>query len=398
MLKNIGPGFLITAAFIGPGTIITCASSGVRFGPSIFWALLVSIAITLLFQEMTARLALHFQEGLSETLVKLSNNRPIKTFFRLVILISIFLGNAAYESGNLMGATIGLSTLTEGVSKQLILFIIGFITLIVLWFGKYRMLEKIFVFLVFLMGAVFIFLFSQIDFNQIAFSASHFLDFNDRSKLFALVALIGTTVVPYNLFLHSKSITKKWEKMPSLKVVRMDLVFSVLFGGIISLSILFVFASSQSEGQVINNLADLTVGLERQYGIWARYFVSAGVLIAGLTSSLTAPMAASYAISGLFDLGGARQKNFERFIWILVVIVGIVVGMLGLKPIFLIHLAQFANGLLLPIVAIFLLYALNRPELKKLKNGVVSNILGIIVIIFLLVLGAKSILSSLNLW
>jgi manganese transport protein len=398
MFKKLGPGFLVTAAFIGPGTIITCASSGIKYGFSIYWALLLGIGITILFQEMAARLAVHYGEGLSETLVKNSSRKSIKLFFQIAIIVSIFIGNAAYESGNLMGATIGLSTLIGHGNEEFIIFILSVLVTIILWIGNYQALERLLVWLVFLMGFVFIVLIILADWSQISLGDLHFSDQTNQSYLFTAVALIGTTVVPYNLFLHSRSIMKKWGLSPSLRIVRFDLLFSIVFGGLISLSILLVFAASKNQISAINGLTDLTNGLELKYGIWARYFVSSGVLIAGLTSSLTAPLAASYAISGLFNLEPKRKKNVELITWILVLLTGLLVGLSGIRPIFLIQLAQFANGLLLPFVAIFLLFALNRRELNELKNGLISNILGGIVVLFLMLLGIKYILISLELW
>jgi manganese transport protein len=398
MFKKLGPGFLVTAAFIGPGTIITCASSGIKFGSNIYWALLLGIGITIFFQEMAARLAVHYGVGLSETLTNNSSKKLTRLFFQLAIFVSIFIGNAAYESGNLMGATIGLSTLIGYGNEDVILLILGVLVTVTLWKGNYQLLERLFVWLVFLMGFVFIVLIILTDWSQFVFSDINFSDHNNQSYLFTVVALIGTTVVPYNLFLHSRSITKKWGSSPSLRMVRFDLLFSIIFGGIISLSILLVFAASKNQISAISGLSDLTNGLEQEYGIWARYFVSFGVLIAGFTSSLTAPLAASYAISGLFDLEPKQKKNLESITWILVLLTGLLVGLSEIRPIFLIQLAQFANGLLLPFVAIFLLFALNRRELNELKNGLISNILGGIVVLFLILLGIKSVLTSLELW
>ena len=67
-LPQIGPGILVTAAFIGPGTVITASLAGANFGYALMWALLFSVAATLILQEMTARLGIVTQQGLAENI------------------------------------------------------------------------------------------------------------------------------------------------------------------------------------------------------------------------------------------------------------------------------------------------------------------------------------------
>jgi len=116
-----------------------------------------------------------------------------------------------------------------------------------------------------------------------------------------------------------------------------------------------------------------------------------GLLAAGLSSTLTAPIAAAYAAKGLFGWkGNENSKNF-RFVWILILVIGITVSMLGIKPIPIIKFAQITNALLLPFIAIFLMYISNSTELLgKYKNSILSNIFGGFVILVAVVLSAKS--------
>jgi len=67
-LKNIGPGALVTAAFIGPGTVTACTLAGVNYGYTLLWALLFAVIATIILQEMSARLGLVTQKGLGENL------------------------------------------------------------------------------------------------------------------------------------------------------------------------------------------------------------------------------------------------------------------------------------------------------------------------------------------
>ncbi|MFZ9046445.1 MAG: NRAMP family divalent metal transporter [Cyclobacteriaceae bacterium] len=394
MFKNLGPGFFVTAAFIGPGTIITCAVSGISFGVSMIWALVLGIGVTLLFQEMAARLAIINKQGLSESIVSYSPNKVVRVVLSLLVILSILVGNAAYESGNLIGAKIGLEFLL-GIEDKQVLYIIVSIVFLLLLIGKHGLLEKVLVAMVFLMGIVFMVLLFISDLSSLRLDPSSQLTSN--SYLISSLALIGTTVVPYNLFLHSRSIQEKWGQDARLSLVRRDLFVSVFTGGLISISILLVFAVSNSGIQVIDGLRSLTVGLETKYGPWAKYLVSLGVFSAGITSSLTAPLAASFAVSGLLDIDGKKKKKTEQATALLVLLFGTLAGFSGLKPIVLIQMAQVANALLLPILAIILMMLLNDRKLNvSQRNTPLLNLLGLVVVVFLLVLSLKSMISVLG--
>ena len=108
-IKNNGPGALIAAAFIGPGTVTACTLAGANYGYTLLWALLFATVATIILQEMSARLGLVTQQGLGETLrIMLSQSIWKWPLFGLVI-VALYLGNAAYEAGNLSGAALGIN-------------------------------------------------------------------------------------------------------------------------------------------------------------------------------------------------------------------------------------------------------------------------------------------------
>jgi len=99
--KNIGPGPLVAAAFIGPGTVTVCTLAGVNFGFSLLWAMLLSILATIVLQEMSARMGIISQKGLSEVIRSEISNPIFRTLAIVLILSAIVIGNAAYEAGNI---------------------------------------------------------------------------------------------------------------------------------------------------------------------------------------------------------------------------------------------------------------------------------------------------------
>ena len=107
-INNIGPGPLIAAAFIGPGTVTLCSIAGLDFGFSLLWTLVLSIIATIVLQEMSARLGIISKKGLSQVIRDEIENPILKNIVITLILLAIVIGNAAYEAGNISGGVLGL--------------------------------------------------------------------------------------------------------------------------------------------------------------------------------------------------------------------------------------------------------------------------------------------------
>jgi len=211
MFKNIGPGVLIAAAFIGPGTITACTIAGVGFGFSLLWALLISIVATIVLQGMAARLGIVTQMGLAEVIKAQLKIKWVKAIVILLILSAILIGNAAYEAGNIGGATLGLEAIFGKSAITLFPIVTGTVAFLLLWFGTYKALEKVFTILIGLMSLSFLITAAMTKPNLAAlFSGILIPTFPDESIL-TIAALVGTTVVPYNLFLHASLVNKKWK-------------------------------------------------------------------------------------------------------------------------------------------------------------------------------------------
>ena len=142
MFKKIGPGILVAAAFIGPGTITVCTIAGVNYGFGLLWAMLLSIIATVVLQEMAARLGLVSRSGIS-TLIKSQVKAPwLRSLVILIILAAIVLGNTAYEAGNISGATLGLEAIFGPEGLVIYPWIIGALAFVLLYLGSYKILER----------------------------------------------------------------------------------------------------------------------------------------------------------------------------------------------------------------------------------------------------------------
>jgi Mn2+/Fe2+ NRAMP family transporter len=156
-----------------------------------------------------------------------------------------------------------------------------------------------------------------------------------------------------------------------------------------------VISAASMIGGNVEGVMDLAKGLEPLYGNAAKYFMGIGLFAAGITSAVTAPLAAAYVAKGCFNWDADLRSWKFRAVWIGILVFGVVVSSLELKPVLLITFAQVANGLLLPIIAFFLIWIVNRSKIMgTYKNTLFQNILGGLIIIITLILGIKGIITA----
>ncbi|RZS92493.1 NRAMP (natural resistance-associated macrophage protein)-like metal ion transporter [Aquimarina brevivitae] len=395
-MSNFGPGILVTAAFIGPGTVTVCILAGVKFGYSLLWAMLLSVAFCLVLQEMSARLGLVTQKGLGEVIGTLFTNKVLRWSIISLVFMAIFIGNAAYEAGNISGGVLGLeivipdTTITFwNLELNYLSPLIGLFAFGILISGNYKIIEKGLITLV--IGMSLCFLGTVILLKpDLAAIFSGFVPHFNESQILAIVALIGTTVVPYNLFLHAAVIKEKWKNTTDIHFVRRDTIIAIVLGGLVSLAI--IICGAALEGQEVSNATDLARSLEPLFGTNAKYIIALGLFAAGITSAITAPLATAYVVSGCLGWSPNLKAWRFRWIWILVLLSGVLFSSLGIKPILIIQFAQVANGIVLPFVAILLVWLMNQKEiLGNYTNTLAQNVLAILVVCITLFLGARSI-------
>ena len=387
----------MTAAFIGPGTITTASIAGAQYGFALLWALLFSVAATMVLQEMAARLGIVTREGLAEALRENFRGSWLGTLAMLLVVAAVGFGNAAYEAGNLIGAALGLEGIFESPAQYWAVAV-ALLAGLLLASGTYAAIEKLLVALVLLMSIVFLATLVQVKPDLSAMLAGAVTPRIPDGATLTVIALIGTTVVPYNLFLHASAVKEKWpQTVPTesaLREARVDTGLSIGLGGLITLAVLSTSAAAFFGTGEAFSAADMARQLEPLLGSAARYFFAAGLFAAGLSSAVTAPLAAAYAVCGILGWSqDFKARNF-RLIWLAVLVFGTVFAVIGSSPLAAILLAQATNGFLLPICAIFLLVVMNRRDrLGEFANSSAANLAGGVVVLVTLVLGGIKIVS-----
>ena len=378
---KLGTSSLVVAAFIGPGTVLTCASAGLKFGYELVWVLLFATLAVFVLQSFTGATGILAGKGLGEA-IKDAANTPLKKglMFGLVIL-GLGIGCAAFESGNLAGATAGVKTLMGVEGNPIWMVLVVTVLAFVLLLQDVSAIIKVLSWLVALMSILFIAAAIIAPINWPAALSGLFVPSIPAEGLITIMALIGTTIVTYNLFLHPSAAKTYWKDTPAHDAWRGELTGMALFiplGGFISIAILLAGATLASENRSITNIAEFAPILEPVAGSTARYFFGMGLLAAGLTSAVTAPLAAAAGISELFGWEKNNRNAKYLGVWLGVLVAGFFFNTTGISPLSIIIAAQAANGLLLPLIAVFVLYltyqqkAVSLPQWYMLLGGIIT--------------------------
>ncbi len=393
IFKNIGPATLVTAAFIGPGTITVCSVAGIKYGYQLMWAMILSVVATIVIQELAIRISMTTGKGLPQVVKESLGNHPFLKWMMIVLIFSaIVVGNAAYEAGNLSGAIGGLELIGGGAweSRYLLALIPGGIAFLFLVVGSYKLVERLLIACVVIMSMAFIAsaVMSQPEVGLLV-KGLFIPRFPDES-LFTILGLIGTTVVPYNIFLHSNLVNEKWNGVEGLASAKKDLYISVLLGGVISMCIIICGAAvSQKEGVALE-FSELSRGLEPLLGDFSIIFLGIGLLAAGLSSAVTAPLAAAYVARDSFSWPSDTKNIKFRLVWGSILLIGLVICSTGYSPTTIIQFAQVANGILLPVIVIVLIYLVNQKSIMKgRENGIWQNVLACGIGLVSVLLGIK---------
>lgn len=404
-IKEVGPGAVVAAAFIGPGTVTSCFTSGASYGTTLLWAILFSTISVIIMQSMASRLGIVTGKGLGEALRTKYTSKVARILLAILVIAAIFIGNVAYETGNVSGAILGIQAISTGLDNQtwkiILALVVGIVAFILLYSGSYKYIEKFLTALVVIMGLIFLVcaFASKPNWGNV-FKGLFVPSAPDGSSWMTIAALMGTTVVPYNIYLHASSSAKKWNNPEvDIKTSMVDSVLAIGLGGIISMAIIICASSLLG-----NPAADIATGktmamsLTPLLGSWATVIFGIGLFAAGFSSAITAPLSAAFASSGILGWGENMKKWRFKIIWIIVLVFGIVATCtLGKSPAEIILFAQAANAFLLPITGVLLLIACNDKNMMgKYKNGIVINILAIIVIGVFLFIAARNMTAFVN--
>ena len=388
---KLGTSSLTVAAFVGPGTVLTCATAGIDFGYALGWVLLFSVGATFVLQSFTAGAGIWSRLGMGEAMRVYTERSPTRWIVSALVVLGLWAGTAAFETGNIAGAVAGVGSLAGGLlPRSVLVLVIGLFAAAALSL-QLQMVIKLLAGLVALMSAVFLVtvILAPVDW-QAALQGLIVPRIPDGG-LVRTIALVGTTVVTYNLFLHGSAAKKYWAHEDPRFAWRRELTGMAIFlplGGIISVAILL--AGATLEVQAVESVAAIAPVIRPAAGPFAEILFGVGLFAAGITSAVTAPLAAACGVREIFGWPDNAKHIGFRVVWISVLLTGMVFAIFGRNPLEIIIAAQAANGLLLPFIAVFVLFLAVRQKTVTLPHWYLG--LGILVTLICAGLGGRTLI------
>lgn len=381
---------VIAAAFIGPGTVTTAGSAGASTGLTLLWALVFSTVACFVLQEASARLTAVSGQSLGQALRARYKGGVRALFLILLVLGAIVLGCAAFEAGNILGGVAGALLISE-LSPRTLAVLTTAAAGVLLWFQAPHSVARILSLVVAVMGIAFVATAWGVHPEPVEVLKGSLMPRLPAGSTLLAIGLVGTTVVPYNIFLGSG--LARGERLAD---VRLGLAVAIGLGGLISMAVLIVGTAVPGEF----SFESLATILDDRLGAGSRTLFGVGLLGAGLSSAITAPLAAAVTARDLLgrdesDTRWSMTSWRYRGVWGLVLAAGLGFGMSGVRPVPAILLAQGFNGVLLPLVAVFLFLAINDGRLMGDRvNGLTANLVTGCVVMITMALGLAAVLRS----
>jgi NRAMP (natural resistance-associated macrophage protein)-like metal ion transporter len=376
-LGVVGPGVITGFAGNEAGGVTTYSSVGALFGFSLLWLLLVASVGLGVIQEMCSRMGLVTGKGLSDLIRERFGVRW--TVLAMIVLVIANGTNVVAEFAGI-AASVELLGVPRVVSVPVAALAVW--TLVV--FFSYRFVERVLFVLVlaFLAYPVSVFI-TRPDWGVVVAGFIPTLPQNPSALVFAL-ALVGTTITPYLLFYMQASVVDKGVDRQSAAYARLDVFLGAALAGLFAFFIIVVTGTVlYPEGIQVTSAEAAAQALVPLAGARAGLLFAAGLCGASLLGAVIMPLSTSYAICEAFGWESGISKNFREapvfmsLFTLLLVLGAIVVLIPGISLIPLIISAQIANGVLLPIVLVFILrLATDRRVMGDAVNGRVGTILG----------------------
>jgi NRAMP (natural resistance-associated macrophage protein)-like metal ion transporter len=376
-LAILGPGLIAGAAGDDAGGIATYASVGAQYGYSLLWSMVVITVGLIVVQLQVARLGVVTGKGFAE-LIREQFGVRWTTLAMLVLLIA----NGAVTIAEFAG--IAAAGDLFGIPPVISVPVSALLVWLIVVRGSYSVAEKIFlvlsVALLTYVGAAFL---ARPNWGEAARAAVTPTLTLDADYLTTLITLVGTTITPYMLFYLQSSISDKGVPVSDYPKERTD----VLVGSILSIMVaVFIIICTASTlyvaGIQVTSAEDAARALEPLAGPYARALFGLGLFGASMLAASVLPLSTSYAICGAFGWERGVSYNwteapvFNGLYTALIVLGALFVLIPGLPLIQVILATQTLNGLLLPVVLIFLVrLASDREILGDFSNSRGFNML-----------------------
>lgn len=303
IFKWVGPGLLVTVGFIDPGNWASNMAAGSTYGYALLWVVTLSTLMLIVLQHNVAHLGIVTGDCLAESC---SHHlpRPVAR----IVLATALLATVATMMAEVLGGAIALNMLF-GLPERIDSIIIAAVALALLLTNSYGKIEKWIIGFVSIIGISFLAELAMVHVDWVSAGAGWVVPTFPAGSSAIIVSVLGAVVMPHNLFLHSEVIQSQHFEGKGEAVIQerldhefVDTLFSMGVGWAINSAMVVLAASTFfARGIVIDDLSLAAATLEPMLGPAARLIFALALLFAGLSSSVTAGMAAGTITSGIVN-------------------------------------------------------------------------------------------------
>ncbi len=396
VLILLGPGIITSNVDNDAGGITTYSLAGAQFGLTLLWSLIPIAIILLIVQEMGARMGVVSGKGLSDLIRERFGAKH--TFYLMILLVLTNLANTLAEF-----AGIAASLEIFGLSRYIT---IPLSILFLMWLavkGSYRSVEKVFltacVFYVSYIAAGFL---VRPDWFHVVRAVAVPTFRTDSAFLVMLVGLVGTTIAPWQQFYLQASIVDKGLMAKDIRVARIDVIAGSILVNVVAFFIILACAATLFKAGVkIETAKDAALALRPLAGPYCTWLFAFGLFNASMFSAAILPLSTAYTVCEAFGWESSLDKKFSEapqfygLYCFTIFFSGLVILIPTLPLVPIMFISQVINGLVLPVVLVFMLLLINDSSIMgDHTNGFFLNLVSWSVVIMLAVLSIVMIFSG----
>jgi len=386
-LSIMGPGIITSNVDNDAGGITTYSLAGAHFGYAFLWALIPITLALIVVQDMAARMGVVTGKGLSDLI---RERFGVKTTF--YVLLALFLANLGNIIANFAGIASALEILN--IKRQIVVPLAAIFIWLLAVKGNYRSVEKVFLgasafYITYILTGFMV----EPEWGKVEGGFLNPKVSFDPASLSMLLALIGTTIAPWMQFYLQSSIVEKNIKIRDYKHSRLDVILGSIIVSVVVFFIIMVCASTLFKNGIrIETAKDAALALQPLVGKYCTLLFSFGLLNASLFAASIIPLSTAYTIcEGMGWEEGVNKKFSEapQFfgLYTLLIAVGAIAILSPRIPLIpIMYISQVINGILLPLILIFMLMLINNPKIMgKYTNSKFYNYVTILLIIIIVI-------------
>ncbi len=387
-LAIMGPGIITANVDNDAGGIATYSLAGAHFGYTMLWSFVPITLALIVVQEMCARMAVATGKGLADLI---RENFGVKITFYFMLVLFVF--NLANVMAEFAGVAAGLEIF--GVSKLISVPLAALFVWVLVVKGNYKSVEKVFLIAcVFYIAYVISGVMAKPDWGEVFHQTliPHF-DFR-RDYLVMLVGMVGTTIAPWMQFYLQSSIVEKKIPIEEYKLVRLDVVWGCILAPVIAFFIVVACAATLSQsGVTIETAKDAALALKPFAGEYATWLFAYGLFNASLFAASILPLSTAYSICEGMGWDTGIDKSFREApqffgLYTAIIVLGAGVVLLPNFPLLkIMYFSQVGNGILLPVVLVFILSLSNNPDIMgEFTNSKAFNVIAWLTVVVMIAL------------